>query len=42
MALYFFISFIPVMFSAIVGYFLLFSSAKTNGRIGIFGQALAI
>jgi len=38
----FFISFIPATFWIVVGYFVLFSSSKTNGGIRIFGQALAI
>jgi hypothetical protein len=38
----FFISFIPATFWINVGYFVLFSSSKTNGGIRIFGQALAI
>jgi hypothetical protein len=38
----FFISFIPATFWVIVGYFVLFSSSKTNGGMRIFGHALAI
>ena len=38
----FFISLIPATFSVILGYFVLFSSAKVDGGIRIFGQILAI
>ena len=38
----FFISLIPATFWVIVGYFVLFSSSKTNGGIKIFGRALAV
>jgi hypothetical protein len=38
----FFFSLIPATFWAIIGYFVLFSSAKTVNGIRIFGQVLAI
>jgi hypothetical protein len=38
----FFFSLIPATFWAIVGYFVLFSSAKSVDGIRIFGQILAI
>jgi hypothetical protein len=33
---------LPATFWVVIGYFVLYSSSKTNGGIGIFGQALAI
>ena len=38
----FFISLIPATFWAVLGYFLLFSSTKTEGRVKTLGQALGI
>ncbi len=38
----FFFSLIPATFWAIVGYFVLFSSAKAEGGIRLFGRVLAI
>ena len=38
----FFISFMPATFWMILGYFILFSSAKAEGRVKTLGQALAI
>ena len=39
----FFISLMPATFLVIMGYFVLFSSSKTDsGRIRIFGQVLAV
>ena len=38
----FFISLIPATVWVILGYFVLFSSAKANSGIRIFGQVLAI
>jgi hypothetical protein len=35
-------SFVPATFWAIVGYFVLFSSRKAEGRIKTLGQVLAI
>ena len=35
-------SFVPATFWAIVGYFVLFSSSRTDGRVKILGQALAV
>lgn len=35
-------SFVPATFWAVVGYFVLFSSTKTEGRIKTLGQVLAI
>ena len=37
-----FFSFVPATFWAIVGYFVLFSSRKAEGRIKTLGQVLAI
>jgi hypothetical protein len=37
----FFISFVPATFWTIVGYFILFSSTRADGRMKTFGQALA-
>ena len=38
----FFISFMPATFWLVVGYFILFSSTKAEGRVKSFGQGLAI
>lgn len=38
----FFFSLLPATFWAVIGYFVLFSSVKADGRIKGFGQALAI
>ena len=38
----FFFSFIPATFWAVIGYFVLFSSTKTEGGIKTFGRILAI
>lgn len=38
----FFISFLPATFWAVIGYFILFSSTKVEGRVQTLGQALAI
>ena len=38
----FFISFLPATFWAVVGYFIIFSSTKAEGRVKTLGQALAI
>jgi len=38
----FFISFVPATFWAVVGYFILFSSTKADGRVKTFGMALGI
>lgn len=38
----FFISFMPATIWAVIGYFVLFSSAKAEGGIGTFGRILAI
>jgi hypothetical protein len=38
----FFFSFLPATFWVIVGYFLLFSSAKVEGRIKTLGHVLAV
>jgi len=38
----FFISFFPATFWVILGYFVLFSSTKAEGRLRTLGQALAI
>ena len=37
-----FISFMPATFWAIVGYFVLFSSTKAEGRVKTFGQILGV
>jgi len=34
-------SFVPATFWAIVGYFVLFSSSRADGRVKTLGQALA-
>ena len=38
----FFMSFLPATFWAVVGYFILFSSTKVEGRIKTLGQFLGI
>lgn len=38
----FFFSLIPATLAVVVGYFVLFSSAKGQGGVRIFGQILAI
>ncbi len=38
----FFFSLIPATIFAVVGYFVLFSSAKAQGGIRFFGQVLAV
>lgn len=38
----FFFSLIPATFWLVVGYFVLFSSAKADGGIRTFGRALAV
>ena len=37
----FFVSLIPATFAAVVGYFVLFSSAKAQGGVRTFGQILS-
>jgi hypothetical protein len=37
----FFFSFIPATVWLVIGYFVLFSSTKTEGRVQTFGQILA-
>ena len=38
----FFFSLIPATFAVVLGYFVLFSSAKTEGGVRTFGQILAV
>ena len=38
----FFFSLVPATFLVVVGYFVLFSSTKTEGAVKTFGQILAI
>lgn len=38
----FFFSFVPATFWAIVGYFLLFSSVKSEGVVSTLGRGLAV
>lgn len=38
----FFLSFVPLTVWLIIGYFVLFSSSKSDGGIRIFGRGLAI
>ena len=38
----FLMSFLPATFWAVVGYFILFSSTKAEGRVKILGQFLGI
>lgn len=37
----FFFSLLPATLAVVLGYFVLFSSAKTEGRVRTFGQILA-
>jgi len=39
--MYFFFSLIPATLVLVVGYFVLFSSTKTQGAVKLFGQVLA-
>ena len=38
----FFFSFVPATLWLVIGYFVLFSSTKADGRVQAFGQILAI
>jgi hypothetical protein len=38
----FFMSFMPATFWAVIGYFVLFSSARADGGIRTFGRVLAV
>ncbi len=38
----FFFSFLPATFWVVVGYFVLFASTKSEGRVRTFGRILAI
>lgn len=40
--MYFFVSLIPATLVVVLGYFVLFSSTKTQGAVKTFGQILAI
>ena len=40
--MYFFLSLLPATLGVIVGYFILFSSTKSQGAVKTFGQILAI
>jgi len=40
--MFFFLSLLPTTLVVIVGYFILFSSNKTEGAVRTFGQVLAI
>lgn len=40
--MWFFFSFIPATFWVVVGYFVLFSSSKTEGGVQVFGRVLAV
>lgn len=40
--MYFFFSLIPATLLVVLGYFVLFSSAKTQGALKTFGQILAV
>ena len=40
--MYFFVSLIPATLVAALGYFILFSSTKTQGGVQTFGQILAV
>lgn len=40
--MFFFFSLIPATLSVVLGYFILFSSTKTQGLVKTFGQLLAI
>ncbi len=39
--MYFFFSLVPATLAVVLGYFVLFSSTKTQGPVRIFGQILA-
>ena len=38
----FFVSFVPATFWLVVGYFVLFSSARAEGGVKVFGRVVAI
>jgi hypothetical protein len=40
--MYFFFSLIPATLAVVLGYFILFSSTKTQGAVSTFGRILAI
>jgi hypothetical protein len=40
--MYFFISLIPATLAVVLGYFILFSSTKTQGAVKTFGRILAV
>lgn len=40
--MFFFFSLIPATFLVVLGYFVLFSSTKTDGGVRTFGQILAV
>jgi hypothetical protein len=40
--MYFFFSLIPATLGVVLGYFILFSSTKTQGAVKTFGQILAV
>jgi hypothetical protein len=40
--MYFFFSLIPATLAVVLGYFILFSSAKAQGGVKTFGQLLAV
>ena len=40
--MYFFLSLIPTTLAVVLGYFILFSSTKTQGAVKTFGRILAI
>jgi hypothetical protein len=40
--MYFLLSLIPTTLFVVVGYFILFSSTKTQGSVKMFGQILAV
>lgn len=40
--MYFFLSLIPATLAVVLGYFILFSSTKTEGAVKAFGRLLAI
>lgn len=40
--MYFFLSLIPATLAVVLGYFILFSSTKTQGAVQAFGRLLAI
>lgn len=41
-AMYFFFSLVPATLAVVLGYFILFSSTRTQGAMKTFGQILAI